>query len=66
MKLKIFMNGRKLINFLDFVKPGYFQSTKTGTFRGANTFQHDEDVVNEMPEPGKAVQLGRLNQAERR
>ena len=39
-----------------------FQSTKEGKFRGANTFQHDVDVVIEVPEKGKAVQMGRFNQ----
>jgi len=39
-----------------------FQSTKAGAFRGANTFQHDVDVVIEVPEPGKAMQMGRFNQ----
>jgi len=39
-----------------------FQTTKEGKFRGANTFQHDVDVVIEVPEPGKAVQMGRFNQ----
>lgn len=39
-----------------------FQSTKDGKFRGANTFQHDVDVVIEVPERGKAVQMGRFNQ----
>ncbi|MFN8291013.1 MAG: hypothetical protein U0U70_12220 [Chitinophagaceae bacterium] len=39
-----------------------FQTTKLGAFRGANTFQHDVDVVIEVPEPGKAVQMGRFNQ----
>jgi hypothetical protein len=39
-----------------------FQSTKGGKFRGANTFQHDVDVVIEVLEKGKAVQMGRLNQ----
>ncbi len=39
-----------------------FQTTKMGAFRGANTFQHDVDVVIEVPEPGKAVQMGRFNQ----
>ena len=38
------------------------QSTKAGAFRGANTFQHDVDVVIEVPEKGKAVQMGRFNQ----
>lgn len=39
-----------------------FQTTKMGAFRGANTFQHDVDVVIEVPEQGKAVQMGRFNQ----
>lgn len=39
-----------------------FQSTKDGHFRGANTFQHDVDVVIEVPEKGRAVQMGRFNQ----
>jgi hypothetical protein len=39
-----------------------FQSTKDGKFRGANTFQHDVDVVIEVPERGKAIQYGRFNQ----
>lgn len=39
-----------------------FQSTKAGAFRGVNTFQHDVDVVIEVPEPGTAVQMGRFNQ----
>ena len=39
-----------------------FQSTKEGNFRGANAFQHDVDVVIEVPEKGKAVQMGRFNQ----
>jgi hypothetical protein len=39
-----------------------FQSTKDGKFRGANTFQHDVDVVIEVPERGKAIQMGRFNQ----
>lgn len=39
-----------------------FQSTKEGNFRGANSFQHDVDVVIEVPEIGKAVQYGRFNQ----
>ena len=39
-----------------------FQTTKTGAFRGANTFQHDVDVVMEVPEKGKVVQMGRFNQ----
>ena len=39
-----------------------FQATKAGTFRGDNTFQHDVDIVIEVPEKGKAVQVGRFNQ----
>ena len=39
-----------------------FQTTKEGNFRGANSFQHDVDVVIEVPEKGKAVQFGRFNQ----
>lgn len=39
-----------------------FQTTKDGNFRGANSFQHDVDVVIEVPEKGKAVQMGRFNQ----
>lgn len=38
-----------------------FQSTKDGKFRGANSFQHDVDVVIEVPEIGKAIQMGRFN-----
>jgi hypothetical protein len=39
-----------------------FQSTKVGKFRGDNGFQHDVDVVVEVPEKGKAIQFGRFNQ----
>lgn len=39
-----------------------FQTTKEGKFRGENAFQHDVDVVVEVPEKGKAVQMGRFNQ----
>lgn len=39
-----------------------FQTTKAGNFRGANVFQHDVDVVIEVPKKGKAVQFGRFNQ----
>jgi hypothetical protein len=39
-----------------------FQATKQGSFRGENSFQHDVDVVIEVPEKGKAVQMGRFNQ----
>ncbi len=39
-----------------------FQSTKEGNFRGDNAYQHDVDVVIEVPERGRAVQFGRFNQ----
>ncbi|TCZ68344.1 hypothetical protein [Flaviaesturariibacter aridisoli] len=39
-----------------------FQTTKQGAFRGTNAFQHDVDVVIEVPQRGKAVQFGRFNQ----
>ncbi|MGB3468641.1 MAG: hypothetical protein WBA74_25375, partial [Cyclobacteriaceae bacterium] len=39
-----------------------FQTTKSGNFRGSNDFQHDVDIVIEVPEKGKAVQYGRFNQ----
>lgn len=39
-----------------------FQSTKDGNFRGANSFQHDVDVVIEVPQKGRAIQMGRFNQ----
>lgn len=39
-----------------------FQSTKEGKFRGTNEFQHDVDVVIEVPEKGIAIQNGRFNQ----
>ncbi len=39
-----------------------FQTTKQGDFRGAQSFMHDVDVVIEVPEKGKAVQMGRFNQ----
>lgn len=39
-----------------------YQVTKSGRFRGANSFQHDVDMVIEVPEWGKAVQMGRFNQ----
>ncbi|MFA6923600.1 MAG: hypothetical protein WC223_05030 [Bacteroidales bacterium] len=39
-----------------------FQTTKEGQFRGTNEFQHDIDVIIEVPEKGKAVQYGRFNQ----
>ncbi|MDI1355348.1 MAG: hypothetical protein PSX36_10540 [bacterium] len=39
-----------------------FQTTKDGKFKGANSYQHDVDVVIEVPERGKATQFGRFNQ----
>lgn len=39
-----------------------FQATKGGKFKGNNEFQHDVDVVIEVPEQGKAIQFGRFNQ----
>ncbi|MBS1636501.1 MAG: hypothetical protein JST26_11350 [Bacteroidetes bacterium] len=39
-----------------------FQATKGGKFKGNNEFQHDVDVVIEIPEQGKAAQYGRFNQ----
>jgi DNA adenine methylase len=39
-----------------------FQVRKDGVFRGSNEFQHDVDVVIEVPEKGLAVQNGRFNQ----
>jgi hypothetical protein len=39
-----------------------FQTTKAGNFRGANSFQHDVDIVIEVAEKGKAIQFGRFNQ----
>lgn len=39
-----------------------FQTTKNGNFRGANSFQHDVDVVIEVPEKGMAVGMGRFSQ----
>lgn len=39
-----------------------FQATKGGDFRGTNEFQHDVDIVINLPERGKAVQFGRFNQ----
>lgn len=39
-----------------------FQTTKDGRFRGANAFQHNVDVVIDVPEKGKAIQMGRFNQ----
>lgn len=39
-----------------------FQRTKDGKFKGANSYQHDVDVVIEVPERGKATQFVRFNQ----
>lgn len=39
-----------------------FQVTKQGAFRGANGFQHDVDIVIEVPQRGVAIQYGRFNQ----
>lgn len=39
-----------------------FQTTKDGNFRGSQSFQHDVDIVIEVPEPGIATQMGRFNQ----
>ena len=39
-----------------------FQTTKDGKFKGANSYQHDVDVVIEVPERGRAKQFGRFNQ----
>jgi hypothetical protein len=55
------------LNRLKALNPGksfvfVFQTTKDGVFRGANTFQHDVDIVIEVPEPGLATQMGRFNQ----
>ncbi len=39
-----------------------FQTTKLGNFRGANAFQHEADIIIEVPDKGIAVQNGRFNQ----
>ena len=39
-----------------------FQTTKHGKFKRANIFQHEVDLVIELPQRGKAVQMGRFNQ----
>ncbi len=39
-----------------------FHVCKDGNFKGRNDFQHDVDVVIEVPEKGHAVQYGRFNQ----
>lgn len=53
-KLKMENKGKSFIYI--------FQATKSGKFKGNNEFQHDVDVVIEVPERGKAVQFGRYNQ----
>lgn len=53
-KLKVDNKGKSFIYV--------FQATKAGKFKGNNEFQHDVDVVIEVPERGKAVQYGRFNQ----
>lgn len=53
-KLKVDNKGKSFIYV--------FQATKGGKFKGNNEFQHDVDVVIEVPEQGKAVQFGRFNQ----
>ncbi len=53
-KLKTENKGRSFIYV--------FQATKNGKFKGNNEFQHDVDIVIEIPERGKAVQFGRFNQ----
>lgn len=39
-----------------------FQVRKDGVFKGRNDFQHDVDIVIEVPECGLAIQYGRFNQ----
>lgn len=39
-----------------------FQTTKEGSFRGSNIFQHDVDVVVEVPTKGRAIGMGRFSQ----
>lgn len=39
-----------------------FHVRKDGNFKGRNDFQHDVDIVIEVPEKGHAVQYGRFNQ----
>lgn len=53
-KLKVENKGKSFIYI--------FQATKAGKFKGNNEFQHDVDVVIEVPERGKAIQYGRYNQ----
>lgn len=40
---------------------GIYQVTKDGVFRGNNSYQHDVDIVIEIPEQGLAKQFGRYN-----
>ncbi len=53
-KLKVENKGKSFVYI--------FQCTKGGKFKGNNEFQHDVDVVIEVPEIGKATQYGRFNQ----
>lgn len=39
-----------------------FQVRKDGVFKGRNEYQHDVDIVIEVPEKGIAIQNGRFNQ----
>jgi hypothetical protein len=54
---KLKMNNNKGKSFIYI-----FQATKGGKFKGNNEFQHDVDIVIEVPEQGKAIQYGRFNQ----
>jgi len=42
----------------------YFPDNEGGQFQRANEFQHDVDIVIEVPEKGLAVQNGRFNQGD--
>jgi hypothetical protein len=42
-----------------------FQTSKSGNFKGSQSFQHDVDVVIGVPKKGKEVQMGSFNQGER-
>ncbi len=53
-------NHKKMYPNISFIY--IFHVTKQGIFRGNNGFQHDVDVIIEIPERGKAVQYGRFNQ----
>lgn len=39
-----------------------FHVRKDGRFKGRSDFQHDVDIVIEVPEKGSAIQFGRFNQ----